>query len=132
MVIDSIIKIAVMVMIIHHLMIKIAVMIMIIHHLVGMTSSVAVSIMVYLIFKITITESNELLRYLNHVAKEVLIPSENFEMFGKLKTKAAYCLRASSEVDVEMVLCRHHIYDRNMMFEMDKSGVIFRGNSLRT
>lgn len=73
-------------------------------------------------------EPNQLSRYLNHVAKEVLIPSDNFEKFGKLKTKAAYCLKASSEVDIEMVLCRHHMYDRNMMFEMDKNGVIFRGN----
>ena len=32
-----------------------------------------------------------------------------------------------SEVDVEMVLCRHHIYEPRMLFEMDSFGSIFKG-----
>lgn len=70
--------------------------------------------------------------YLENVAKEVIAPSDNFVFFGKLKAKTAFCLRMRTEVDVEMVLCRHHVYEPLMMFEMNSYGFIFKDSSCLT
>lgn len=72
--------------------------------------------------------------YLSSVATDVFPPSSEMKKFGKLRTKTNYCLRQTSDggSDLEMTLCRQHMYERLMTFEWNNEGWIFKGDECLT
>ena len=67
--------------------------------------------------------------YLNNVAQDLIVPSDKVALFGKVKSATGHCLRSLSDESeaVDLVLCRPHVYDISMIFEMDIEGRILMG-----
>lgn len=72
--------------------------------------------------------------YLSNVASDIFPPSSDMKRFGKLGAKTNYCLRQTSQgtSELEMTLCRQHMYERSMIFEWNHQGWIFKGDQCLT
>ena len=66
--------------------------------------------------------------YLKQTVNELQIPPDDARFFGKLKSKTGYCLKHNTGVDilahVDMVHCRPHMYEIDMLVTFDTKGRI--------
>ena len=64
--------------------------------------------------------------YMQRVGGDIVVPTDRLRVFGKLRTRTGYCTRgvADDSQELDMVLCRPHMYDAALMFEFDSTGAL--------
>ena len=65
--------------------------------------------------------------YMQHMGGDLVVPTDRVRRFGKLKALSGYCVHpaATSSIGaVELVLCRPHMYERQLIFELDSAGIL--------
>ena len=71
--------------------------------------------------------------YLKHAVNDLQIPPDDARYFGKLKSKTGYCIKLNegdnTQQRVQMVHCRPHMYETEMLVTFDTKGRIKQGSN---
>lgn len=64
--------------------------------------------------------------YVNNIVPDLIIPSKEMAHLGKIKGETGHCVRSVSDDtdELDLVLCRPHVYNTDMIFELTKAGFL--------